>query len=129
MTVEPTRQPLKKFLVCYGDQNEFWLCDAESREHAVEQFDNAGIAGSINEVFECVPAVNRYFVRQRRAMWVSFVQEIEAEDRHTAVDRFYDRFDPQYSFVEAPLRHADPGPATAFDQRDYPTPQAVVEAD
>ena len=129
MTVPATRQLMRKYLICYGDENEFWLCDAEDRRHAVEQFDNAETTGSINEVFECVPAIDRYFVRQRRAMWICFVQEIEAEDGDAAIDKFYDQFDPQHSFVEGAVQRADHGPATAFDSRDYPTPQDVVAAD
>ena len=81
--------PLKTFLICHGAENEFWLCKAADRNHAVEQFEAAATDGDINEVFECVPAMNRYFVRQRRAMWVCFVQEVEAEDEDAAVDAFY----------------------------------------
>lgn len=123
------QRPLKIYLVCYGAENESWICDAEDRDHAVEQFGSAGMDGEINEVFECIPALNRYFVRQRRAMWVCFVQEIEAEDEDAAVDAFYQQFDPQHAFVEGALQHADHGPASVFDRRDYPTAQEVTEAD
>lgn len=95
-----SQRPLKIYLVCYGAENESWICDAEDRAHAVEQFEDAGMDGEINEVFECVPATNCYFIRQRRAMWVCFVQEIDAEDEDAAVDAFYQQFDPQHSFVE-----------------------------
>ena len=74
--------------------------------------------GEINEVFEC---------RQRRAMWVCFVQEIDAEDEDAAVDAFYQQFDPQHSFVEGALQHADHGPASVFDRRDYPTAQRSLK--
>ena len=60
-----SRNFLKIFLVCYGSENESWVCDGEDRDHAVEQFESAGLDGEINEVFECIPATNRYFVRQR----------------------------------------------------------------
>lgn len=124
-----TERSLKKYLICYGDDSEFWLCEAENRDHAVEQFDSAGMDGDINDVFECVPALNHYFVRQRRAMWVCLVQEIDAEDEEAAIDQFDSEFDPQHSFVEGALQHADHGPATVFDRRDYPTAQDVAEAD
>lgn len=55
MTVPAARQPIRKYLICYGDENEFWLCDAEDCRHAIEQFQSAGMSGSINKVFECVP--------------------------------------------------------------------------
>ena len=125
----PSQRPLKTYLVCYGAENESWICDGEDRDHAVEQFENAAMDGEINAVFECVPALNRYFVRQRRAMWVCFVQEVEAEDEDAAVDAFYQQFDPQHSLVESALQHADHGPASVFDRRDYPTAQEVTEAD
>ena len=60
--------PLQTYLICYGAENEFWLCKAGDRKHAVEQFEAAATDGDINEVFECIPAMKRYFVRQRRAM-------------------------------------------------------------
>lgn len=125
----PSQRPLKTYLVCYGAENESWICDGEDRDHAVEQFENAAMDGEINAVFECVPALNRYFVRQRRAMWVCFVQEVEAEDEDAAVDAFYQQFDPQHAFVEGALQHADHGPASVFDRRDYSTAQEVTEAD
>ncbi|WP_413874654.1 hypothetical protein [Albidovulum sp.] len=129
MTAIQAPKPLKIFLVCYGSENESWVCDAEDRNHAVEQFEAAELDGDINEVFECVPALNRYFVRQRRAMWVCFVQEVEAEDEEAAVDAFYEQFDAEYAFVEGALQHADHGPVTVFDRRDYPSAQEVAEAD
>ncbi len=129
MTAIQAPKPLKIFLVCYGSENESWVCDAEDRNHAVEQFEAAELDGDINEVFECVPALNRYFVRQRRAMWVCFVQEVEAEDEEAAVDAFYEQFDAEYAFVEGALQHADHGPVTVFDRRDYPSAQVVAEAD
>lgn len=129
MTTTQARTFLKIFLVCYGSENESWVCDGEDRDHAVEQFENARMDGEINEVYECVPALNRYFVRQRRAMWVSFVQEIDAERAEAALDAFHDAFDPQHSFVEGALPHAEPGPASVFERRDYPTAQEVAEAD
>lgn len=129
MTAIQAPKPLKIFLVCYGSENESWVYDAEDRNHAVEQFEAAELDGDINEVFECVPALNRYFVRQRRAMWVCFVQEVEAEDEEAAVDAFYEQFDAEYAFVEGALQHADHGPVTVFDRRDYPSAQEVAEAD
>lgn len=120
---------LKVYLICYGAENESWLCDAEDRDHAIEQFEAAEMDGEINEVFECIPAMNRFFVRQRRAMWVCFVQEVEAEDEDAAVDTFYQRFDPQHFFMEGALQHADHGPATVFDRREYPTANEVAEAE
>ena len=100
----------------------------EAAKRSVEQFENAAMDGEINAVFECVPALNRYFVRQRRAMWVCFVQEVEAEDEDAAVDAFYQGFDPQHFFIEGALQHADHGPATVFDRREYPNAN-VAEAD
>lgn len=118
----------QKYLICHGDDNEFWLCDAQNHDHAVEQFDDAGMGGSINEVFEGAPAAKRYFVRQRRAMWVCFVQEVDAEDGDAAIDAFYEHFDPQHAFVEGPMPLADHGPVSVFDSRDFPTPQEVAES-
>ena len=37
MTSPPSPQPLKIYLVCYGSENESWVCDAEDRDHAVAQ--------------------------------------------------------------------------------------------
>ena len=62
-------------------------------------------------------------------MWVCFVQEVEAEDEEAAVDAFYEQFDAEYAFVEGALQHADHGPVTVFDRRDYPSAQVVAEAD
>lgn len=104
------------------------MCDAEDRDHALEQFEAAELDGEINEVFELIPTLRRYFVRQRRAMWVCCVQEVGAEDEDAAIESFYQRFDPQHSFIEGNLQHADHGPATVFDRRDYPTAQEVAEA-
>lgn len=122
MSTTQSRNFLKIFLVRYGSENESWVCDGEDRDHA-------GMDGEINEVFECISATNRYFVRQRRAMWVCFVQEVEAESAEAAVDAFHAGFDPQHSFVEGALQHADHGPASVFDVRDYRTAREVVEAD
>ena len=121
--------PLKTFLICYGAENEFWLCEAEDRVHAVEQFEAVATDGDINEVFECIPATNRYFVRQRRAMWVCLVQEVEAEDEEAAVDTFHDAFSPQHSFIEGYVNDLPYGPATVFDRREYPNANEVAEAD
>ncbi|MBK3406137.1 hypothetical protein J2X47_002287 [Sphingomonas sp. BE270] len=126
MTIQPS---LKKYLICYGADNEFWLCDAESRDHAVEQFENTDMDDDINHVFECVPALNRYFVRQRRAMWVCLVQEVEAEDEEAAIDTFYNEFAPEYSVIEDAVSRVEHGPATVFDRSDYPTAQDVAEDD
>lgn len=103
MTTQQSSAPLKKYLICYGAENEFWLCDAEDRDHAIEQFENAGMDGEITEVFACVPVTNRYFVRQRRAMWICFVQEVEAEDVEVTVDACHGQFDPQHAFIEGTL--------------------------
>jgi len=119
----------RRYLICYSGENEFWLCAAEDRDHAVEQFESAKMDGEINEVLECVPATNRYLVRQRRAMWVCFVQEVEAEDEEAALDTFYMEFDPQHSFIEGALQHADHGPATVFNHQEYQTAREVAEAD
>ena len=100
MTAMQSQKPLKTYLICHGAENEFWLCEAEDRDHAVEQFETAELDGDINEVFECIPAMNRYFVRQRRVRWVCFVQEIDAEDEDAAIDAFDAGFAPQHSFVE-----------------------------
>lgn len=129
MTSTATPRPLKSYLVCYGSENEFWICDAEDRDHAVEQFENAAMDGQLNEVFECIPATNRYFVRQRRAMWVCFVQEVEADDPEAAADAFHARFDPQHIFIEGALHRTAHGPVSVFDPRGYPTAQEVAEAD
>lgn len=123
-----SQEPLNTFLICYGADNAFWLCEAEDRDHAAEKFEDAGMDGSINEVFECIPATNRYFVRQRRAMWVCFVQEVEAEDGDAALAAFRDHFDPQHAFVEEPMPLADHGPVRVFDRREFPTAQEVTDA-
>lgn len=129
MTSTATPRPLKIYLVCYGSENESWICDAEHRDHAVEQFENAGMDGEINEVFECIPATNRYFVRQRRAMWVCFVQEVEADDAEAAAVAFHAGFDPQHFFIEGALPHTEHGPVSVFDPLGYPTAQEVADAD
>lgn len=129
MTDMQSPRHLKIYLVCYGVENESWICDAEDRDHAVEQFEAAATDGDINEVFECIPTTNRYFVRQRRAIWVCFVQEVEADDEDAALDAFYQRFDPQHFFMEGTLQYTDHGPATVFDRREYPNANEVAEAD
>lgn len=129
MTTDHVRAPLKKYLVCYGAENLFWLCDAEDRDHAVEQFEVAEMDGEINEVFACAPATNRYFIRRRQAMWVCFVQEVDAESREAALDIFHQDFMPQYSFVEDRVERLGEGPVAIFDGRDYPTAAEVAEAD
>ncbi|MCG2841261.1 hypothetical protein L6Q21_09740 [Sandaracinobacter sp. RS1-74] len=120
---------MKKYLICYGEQNQFWLCDAEDHGHAVEQFEAADMDETINSVFECLPSTNRYFVRQRRAMWVCYVQEVEAVNEDAAIDAFHDTYDPQHSFIEEVVRHQDYGPVTAFDQCAFPDAEAVFHAD
>ena len=47
---------------------------------------------------------------------------------YAALDAFYQRFDPQHFFIEGALQHADHGPATVFDRREYPNAN-VAEAD
>lgn len=37
-----SQRPLKIYLVCYGAENESWICNAVDRAHAVEQFEDAG---------------------------------------------------------------------------------------
>ncbi len=49
----PTDPILKTYLLCYGADNEFWLCQAEDPEHAIEQFKNADMGSDINDVFQC----------------------------------------------------------------------------
>ena len=120
MTTSRSRPALKLYLVCYGSENKSWLCDAENRDHAVEQFNNAAMDGEINEVFEW-SATNRYFVRQRRLRWVCFVQEVDAEDEDAAIDAFEDEFDPQHSFIESAVPYIADGPAAVFDRQEYPT--------
>lgn len=85
--------------------------------------------GEINEVFECFPATNRYFVRQRRLRWVCFVQEVDAEDEDAAIDAFDAKFAPQHSFIENSVPYIADDPAAVFDRREYPTPQQVADAD
>ena len=46
-----------------------------------------------------------------------------------ALDAFYQRFDPQHFLMEGILQHADHGPATVFDRREYLTANEVAEAD
>ncbi|MFA7603346.1 MAG: hypothetical protein WCY29_10095 [Novosphingobium sp.] len=122
-------QSLKKYLICYGAENESWLCDAEDRDHAIEQFDAAELDGEVNHVFECVPILGRYFVRQRRAMWVSYIQEVTAVDESAAIDAFYNDFDPPHSFVEGAVQRVDHGAAEVFDVRKYPLVDDVFAAD
>lgn len=117
--------PLKTFLICYGAENAFWLCEAEDRDHTVEQFEAAEADGDINEAFEFIPAMNRYFVRQRRAIWVCFVQKVEAEDEDAAVDALYQKFNPQHSSQRAPFNML----ITVLDRREYPNANEVAEAD
>lgn len=53
---------MEKFLICYGADNEFWLCDADDKDNAIEQFLNAEVVSphedenreAINHVFRCV---------------------------------------------------------------------------
>jgi len=53
---------MDNFLICYGAENEFWLCLAEDKAHAIEQFVSAEMVsadpdeneGAINQVFLCV---------------------------------------------------------------------------
>lgn len=42
-----------KFLICFGADNEYWLCDADDRDHAMEQFLNADMDGDVNHFFVC----------------------------------------------------------------------------
>lgn len=129
MSTVLSHERLKTYLVCYGSENGFWLCKADDRDHSVEQFESAGIDGEINDVFECVPPTNRYLVRQRRAMWVCFVQKVEAEDDDAAVNVFQDRFNPQHSFIEGAVQRLERGPIAVFDRRDFPRVRDVVDAD
>ena len=68
-------------------------------------------------------------VRQRRAMWVCFVQKVEAEDDDAAVNVFQDRFNPQHSFMEGAVQRLERGPIAVFDRRDFPRVRDVVDAD
>ncbi|MDF0491468.1 hypothetical protein PX699_16825 [Sphingobium sp. H39-3-25] len=44
---------MEKYLICYGAENEFWLCDADDKNHALEQFEAAQLDGEVNHVFLC----------------------------------------------------------------------------
>lgn len=44
---------MQTYLICYGADNEFWLCDAEDKNHAIEQFEEAELDGEINHIFLC----------------------------------------------------------------------------
>ena len=61
-------------------------------------------------------------------MWACFVPGVDAENEDAALDAFYQRFDPQHFLMEGILQHADHGPATVFDRREYPNAN-VAEAD
>ena len=58
----PRRNDVEKYLICYGADNEFWLCDADDKDHAIEQFLNAEMVSphedenreAINHVFRCI---------------------------------------------------------------------------
>lgn len=41
---------MQQYLIAYGADNEFWLCEADDADHAKEQFENADMGGEINEV-------------------------------------------------------------------------------
>lgn len=45
---------LHTYLIAYGADNEFWLCQAENKEHAIEQFESAEMEGEINHIFRCI---------------------------------------------------------------------------
>lgn len=71
----------------------------------------------------------KYFVRQRRAVWICFVQEIEAESAEAAEAEFFNAFDPQHSFAESPLQRVEHGPVAVFDASEYPTAAEAANAD
>lgn len=46
---------MNTYLICYGADNEFWLCQADDRDHAIEQLMAAGEdESSVNTVFLCI---------------------------------------------------------------------------
>ena len=71
----------------------------------------------------------KFLVRQRRPMWVCFVQEIEADDEDAAEEAFHDAFDPQHSVVEGYVQRVDPGPVTVFIASGFAAPLDVADAD
>ena len=49
---------MHKYLICYGCDNEFFLCLAEDAAHAREQFESVqesgGFDGDINAIYRCI---------------------------------------------------------------------------
>ena len=103
-------------------KNKSWLYNVRIATAPIEQFNDAAIDGEINGVPECVPAADRYFVRQRRLRWVCFVQEVDpGVDEDAAIDTFEDEFDPRHSFIESAVPYIADCPAAVFDRRSYLT--------
>lgn len=71
----------------------------------------------------------KYLVRQRRAMWVAVVQEVEAPDEEAAKNAFCNEFGPQHIFHEGYVQRADPGPVTVWLAEQFPNVEDVLEAD
>lgn len=71
----------------------------------------------------------KFFVRQRRAMWVCVIQEIEADDEEAAEEEFLEGFDPQHMIIEGHVQRMEHGPITVWDAETYPTPKIVQEQD
>lgn len=44
---------MNTYLIQYGADNEFWLCQADDKEHALEQFASADMDGEVNHVYLC----------------------------------------------------------------------------
>ena len=71
----------------------------------------------------------KYLVRQRRPVWVCYIQEVEAESEDAAIDTFYETFDPQHTIMECQVQRVEHGPVTVWDANLYPDPTELSEED
>lgn len=69
----------------------------------------------------------KFKVRQRRPMWVCFVQEVEADTEEQAEDVFENEFDPQHALVEGRVTRVGYGPISVWP--GDMTAEDVQEAD
>lgn len=97
--------------------------------HGNTPIGDAGNDRAASPAVDPAAALNRYFVRQRRAMWVCMVQEIEATDEDAAIDYFHDCFDPQHRTLESAVQRVEHGPVTVFDRAFYPRVSDAIAAD
>jgi len=46
---------MNTYLIAYDADNDFWLCEADDVDHAVEQFVDASLGADINHIWVCYP--------------------------------------------------------------------------